>query len=45
MSEKLIDRKQVHEMFSLTTKRFDRIMRNIEAGHPLESWIERIKEK
>ena len=44
MSEKLKDRKQVQEMFSLTTKQFGRIMRNIERRHPLESWIKRIKE-
>lgn len=44
MSEKLIDRKQVQEMFSLTTKQFGRVMRNIERRHPLESWIKRIKE-
>ena len=31
-------------MFSLTTKQFGRIMRNIERRHPLESWIKRIKE-
>ena len=37
MSEKLIDRKQVQEMFSLTTKQFRRVMRNIERRHPLES--------
>ena len=44
MSEKLIDRKQVQEMFSLTTKQFGRVMRNVERRHPLESWIKRIKE-
>lgn len=44
MSNELIDRKQVQEMFSLTTKQFGRIMRNIERRHPLESWIKRIKE-
>ena len=44
MSEKLIDRKQVQKMFSLTTKQFSRVMRNIERRHPLESWIKRIKE-
>ena len=37
MSEKLINRKQVQEMFSLTTKQFGRIMRNIERRYPLES--------
>ena len=44
MSNELIDRKQVQEMFSLTTKQFGRIMRNIERRHPLESWIKKIKE-
>ena len=44
MSEELIDRKQVQDMFSLTTKQFGRVMRNIERRHPLESWIKRIKE-
>lgn len=44
MIEELIDRKQVQEMFSLTTKQFSRVMRNIERRHPLESWIKRIKE-
>lgn len=44
MIEELIDRKQVQEMFSLTTKQFSRVMRNIERMHPLESWIKRIKE-
>ena len=44
MSEKLIDRTQVQEMFPLTAKQFGRIMRNIERRHPLESWIKRIKE-
>lgn len=44
MCEELIDRKQVQEMFSLTTKQFGRIMRNIERRHPLDSWIKRIKE-
>ena len=43
MIEKLIDRKQVQEMFSLTTKQFGRIMRNIERRHPFEYWIERRK--
>ena len=37
MSNELIDRKQVQEMLSLTTKQFGRIMRNIERRHPLES--------
>lgn len=32
MIEELIDRKQVQEMFSLTTKQFSRVMRNIERG-------------
>ncbi len=36
MSEKLINRKQVQEMFSLTTKQFDRIIRNIERRHSLK---------
>lgn len=44
MIEELIARKQVQEMFLLTTKQFGRIMRNIEKSHPLESWIKRIKE-
>ena len=44
MSEKLINRKQVQEMFSLTTKQFGRIMRNIERRYPLESQIKRMKE-
>lgn len=44
MIEELIARKQVQEMFLLTTKQFGRIMRNIEKRHPLESWIKRIKE-
>lgn len=44
MSNELIDRKQVQEMFSLTTKQFGRIIRNIERRYPLESWIKRIKE-
>ena len=44
MSNELIDRKQVQEMFSLTTKQFGRIIRNIERRHSLESWIKRIKE-
>ena len=44
MIEKLIDRKQVQEMFSLTTKQFGRVMRNIERRHPLEFGIKRIKE-
>ena len=29
MIEELIDRKQVQEMFSLTTKQFGRVMKNI----------------
>ena len=40
----LLTTKQVQEMFLLTTKQFGRIMRNIEKRHPLESWIKRIKE-
>ena len=44
MSEKLIDRKQVQEMFSLTTTQFGRVTRNIERRHPLEFQIKRKKE-
>lgn len=44
MNEEWIDRKFIQEMFSLTTKQFGRVMRNIERRHPLESWIKRIKE-
>lgn len=36
MNEKLVDRKQVQEMFSLTAKQFGRVMRNIERRHSLE---------
>lgn len=44
MNEEWIDRKFIQEMFSLTTKQFGRVMRNIERRHPLEFWIKRIKE-
>ena len=44
MIEEWIDRKDVQEIFSLTTKQFGRVLRNIKRRHPLGSWIKRIKE-
>ena len=39
MSEEWIERKDVQEIFSLTTKQFGRVMRNIKRRHPFEKWI------
>ena len=39
MHNEWIDRKQVQDMFTLTTKQFGRIMRNIKRRHPREFWI------
>ena len=47
MCEELIDRKQVQEMFSLTTKQFGRVMRNIKRRHKHDYflWVKRDKNK
>lgn len=47
MSDKWIERKQVQEMFSLTTKQFGRVMRNIKRRHKYDYylWIKRGKDK
>jgi len=47
MSEEWLERKVVQEMFSLTTKQFGRVMRNIKRRHEHDYylWIKRDKDK
>ena len=47
MSEEWIERKVVQEIFSLTTKQFGRVMRNIKRKHECDYylWIKRGKNK
>lgn len=47
MNEEWIERKIVQDMFSLTTKQFGRVLRNIERRHKCDYclWIKRDKEK
>lgn len=45
MSEEWIEREVVQEIFSLTTKQFCRIMRNIKRRHDYYLWIKRDKDK
>lgn len=47
MDDEWTDRKEVQEMFSLTTKQFGRVMRNIKRRHERDyySWINRDKDK
>ena len=45
MSKEWLERKVVQEMFSLTTKQFGRVMRNIKRKHEHDYyfWIKKIK--
>ena len=47
MSEEWLERKVVQEMFSLTTKQFGRVMRNIKRRHEYDYylWIKSDKDK
>lgn len=47
MNDEWIERKDVQEMFSLTTKQFGRVMRNIKKRHEHDYylWIRRDKDK